>query len=134
MESALVVVVIAVTVVCAVIALFTLAGTGRTYRQIGSGGIGSDGPADRPAAGSHAERDAEIRQFLDARNVRRERRGEAALDVDAELLELSGQVVDSSLRDEVRQLVLARNARRERKGQAPLDVEAEIARQLREMN
>jgi hypothetical protein len=139
MEDALLTVAVAVTVVCAVIAVFTLAATGKTYRQIGSGGMDTGEP-DAGAQRSAPEgtpidaRDEEIRQLLQARNARRERRGAAPLDVDAELAALSGQAVDTQLCDEVRQLVLARNSRRERRGEAPLDVEAEIERHLRELN
>jgi len=128
MEGALLIVVIGVTFVCSLIAIFTLAGTGKTYGQIGSGGMPSADARETPA-----ERDEEIRQLLEARNARRARRGEELLDVDAELAALSGQVVDEGLRDEVRQLVTARNARRERKGQPPLDVESEVDRQLRDL-
>jgi hypothetical protein len=128
MESALLIVVIGVTFVCSLIAIFTLAGTGKTYGQIGSGGMPSSDARETPA-----DRDEEIRQLLEARNARRARRGEELLDVDAELAALSGQVVDEGLRDEVRQLVTARNARRERKGQPPLDVESEVDRQLRDL-
>jgi hypothetical protein len=118
--------------VAAVIAIFTLAGTGRSYREIGGGGMADDGkPSARSAA---AERDEEIRQLLEARNARRERRGEAPLDVDEQFAELTGTkpdvVVDEQLREEMRDHVLARNARRMRAGAEPLDVEAEIARQL----
>jgi hypothetical protein len=129
-EGALLIVVIAVTFVCALIALFTLAGTGKTYGQIGAGGMGS-GEDDAPETAG--ERDEDIRQLFEARNARRARRGEAPLDVDAELAALSGQAVDAGLRDEVRQLVVARNRRRERKGEPPLDVEREVERQLREL-
>ncbi|MGH2839769.1 MAG: hypothetical protein ACRDKY_02960 [Solirubrobacteraceae bacterium] len=129
MEGALLIVVVVVTLACSLIAIFTLAGSGKTYRQIGSGGLSTPDPED---AGPD-ERDEEIRQMFEARNARRERRGEAPLDIDAELAALSGQTVDEGLRDEVRQLVLARNRRRERKGQPPLDVEAEVDRQLREL-
>lgn len=128
MEGALLIVVIVVTFACALIAIFTLAGSGKTYGQIGSGGMRAD---DAPETA--AERDEEIRQMVEARNARRERRGEPPLDVDAELAALSGQTVDEGLRDEVRQLVVARNVRRTRKGEPPLDVESEVDRQLREL-
>jgi hypothetical protein len=76
-------VVIAVAAIGAVVALITLVGSGRSYRQIGHSGLlreGDDGAPDGPAA----ERE-EIRQMLGARNARRERRGEPPLDVDAEV-------------------------------------------------
>jgi hypothetical protein len=129
MEAALLIVVIGVTFGCSLIALFTLAGSDKTYRQIGSGGMSADDsghPSD--------ERDEDIRQMFEARNARRARRGEAPLDVDAELAGLGGASRDDGLRDEVRQLVLACNLCRERQGELPLDVEAEVARQLHELN
>ena len=67
--------------------------------------------------------------MLEARNARREARGEAPLDVEAEYRALT----DPGLREEVRQLVEATNARRVARGQEPLDVETEIDRRLREL-
>jgi hypothetical protein len=69
-----------------------------------------------------------------ARNERRTRRGEPALDVEAELARLTAPAVDPELAAEVRSLVIARNERRGRAGREPLDVEAEVARQLRELS
>jgi hypothetical protein len=130
-------VVVGVAAVAAVIALVT---SGRLYDQIGRGGmsIGEDrdaAPRARaPAApASPREREDEIRQMLAARNARREARGEAPLDVEAELRALTGPSADPELREEVRALVVARNARRAARGEPPLDVEAEIDRQLREL-
>jgi hypothetical protein len=119
---------------------------GSAYDQIGQGGFSHEGvPADglltpepdTPAG--NAERDQEIRQMLQARSERLQRRGEPALDIDAELARLTAPVQgagkhDSGLIDEVRQLVIARNERRIRKGLDPLDVETEVARTLKEMN
>ena len=108
----------------------------RAAAQIRAGG--ADGPAQR------AEREAEIRQMLEARNARRARRGEPPLDVEAELARLTAGgatpqeaergAVDPELREEIRGLVLARNARRARRGEPPLDVEAEIDRQIAQLN
>jgi hypothetical protein len=70
--------------------------------------------------------------MLEARNTRRAARGEAPLDVDAELRALTASA-DPELREEVRALVEARNARRVARGEEPLDVEAEIDRRLREL-
>src|SRR5918992_6185543 len=96
----------------------------------GGGRTGDDGP---PLAGpvAAAEREAEIRQMLEARNARRAARGEAPVDVDAELRALDAPA-DPELREEVRALVEARNARLVARGEQPLDVEAEIDRRLRE--
>ena len=81
---------------------------------------------------------AEVRQMLEAKSQRREARGEAALDVEAETQRLlaeaerprGAEAMDAELRAEVRQLVVRRNERRLREGREPLDVEAETERQL----
>jgi hypothetical protein len=93
--------------------------------------------ATAPAAVASAERDAEIRQLLNARNDRRARRGQEPVDVEAELQRLTAPAPatsDPGLREEVRSLVVARNERRARQGKEPLDVETEIDRQLRELS
>ncbi len=124
----------------AVVALITFLGTGKLYEQIGRGGLSINEHDDGRARSSGAvrpvaahERDDEIRQLLVARNDRRARRGEAPLDVEAELTRLTAPAVDPALRQEIRQLVVARNERRARAGKEPLDVEAEIERQVREL-
>ena len=74
--------------------------------------------------------------MLEAKSRRREARGEAPLDIEAELASLTAGTPgtgDPALREEVRQLVVARNERRARQGKEPLDVEAEIERQLRDL-
>ena len=73
--------------------------------------------------------------MLEAKSARREARGQAPLDIEAELASLTAPAVprDAALKEEVRQLVEARNERRARQGKAPLDVEEEIERQLREL-
>jgi hypothetical protein len=82
---------------------------------------------------------AEVRQMLEAKANRLQRRGEAPIDVEAEttrLLAAEGEApeanarMDAELRAEVRQLVIVRNERRMLKGLDPLDVEAETKRQL----
>ena len=118
--------------VAAVAAVWALVTSGGSYDQIGSGGLSVDKPAAGPATA--AEREAEIRQMLEARNARRTARGEAPLDVDAELRALAAPPADPDLRDEVRTLVEARNARRMARGEEPLDVEAEVDRRLRDLN
>ena len=75
--------------------------------------------------------------MLEAKSRRREARGEAPLDIEAELATLTSAgpgTGDPALREEVRQLVIARNERRLRQGKEPLDVEAEIDRQLRDLS
>ena len=139
MEDAFGTIVWVVAIVGAIVAVFTLVGTGRSYRQIGGGGLVRDDDAVGGGAGagdSAAERDEEIRQMLRARNARRERRGEAPLDVEAELAALDrppSDAVDADLRDEIRAHVVARNERRVRAGEEPLDVEEEIERRIRDL-
>jgi hypothetical protein len=129
-------VLIGVSLVAVVVAAVSYWGSGRIYSGLGRGDLEME--RDRPAAAtaSAAEAQDEIRQMLEAKSRRREARGEAPLDVDAELQELtSGSPApgDPALREEVRQLVIARNQRRLRQGKEPLDVEAEIDRQLRDL-
>ena len=138
MEDAFGTVVWVVAVVGAIVAVYTLIGTGRSYSEIGGGGLAHDEDRRDGAApmSADAERDMEIRQMLEARNARRARRGEAPQDVEAELAALTrpATVVDDELREEIRQHVLARNARRVRAGREPLDVEEEIERRIRELS
>lgn len=123
-----------VVLVASVVAVLSLKGRDELYKQIGKDGLDvRDSSAPRPAyleAGSDAERDAEIRQMLEARNLRRASRGQEPLDVEVELARLTAPQADPALEAEVRQLVEARNARRARRGQPPLDVDAEVRRQL----
>ena len=140
MEDAFGTLVWIVAAVGVVVAIFTLIGTGRSYREIGGGGLVRDSAdAGGAAMSADAERDMEIRQMLEARNARRARRGEAPQDVDAELAALTAAddrraaVVDDELREEIRRHVVARNARRVRAGDEPLDVDDEIERRIREL-
>jgi hypothetical protein len=135
MESAFAIVLFVVVGVAAVAAVIALATSRGSYDQIGRGGlsIGEDRPAAPTGPAAAAEREAEIRQMLEARNARRAARGEAPEDVDAQLQALSTPAVDPGLRDEVRTLVEATNARRVARGEEPLDVEAETDRRLREL-
>jgi hypothetical protein len=122
-------------------------GKDNLYDQIGQGGLTreSDYAAQSPqptSAAARAEREQEIRQMLRARSDRLQRRGEAPLDVEAELARLLAEEParaapkqrDRSLVEEVRQLVLARNERRERQGLEALDVETEVQRTLEELD
>jgi hypothetical protein len=126
MESAFAIVLFVVVGVAAVAAVWALVTSGGSYDQIGGGRMSLDRRA------TPAEREAEIRQMLEARNRRRAARGDAPLDVDAELRALTTEA-DPELREEVRALVEARNARRVARGEEPLDVEAEVERRLREL-
>lgn len=136
MEDAFGTLVWIVAAVGALVAIYTLIGTGRSYGEIGGGGIVRDSGAPPDGAMSaDAERDMEIRQMLEARNARRARRGQAPQDVEAELAALTRApaAVDDELREEIRQHVVARNARRVRAGADPLDVDEEIERRIREL-
>jgi hypothetical protein len=133
MQGAFAIVLFVVVGVAAVAAVWALATSGGSYEQIGRGGTSIGDEGARPAPPSGAEREAEIRQMLEARNARRAARGEAPEDVDAALRALTAPAADPELREEVRTLVEARNARRVARGEEPLDVEAEIERQLREL-
>jgi hypothetical protein len=130
-----------ITVIVLPVAAVAFARSGSLWREIGRGpfAIDQDLPpraAGRPAAPvDPAIQAAEARQMLQARSYRLERRGEAPLDVEAEvreLLETAGgpPSVDEELRVEVRLLVIAQNERRLRRGEAQLNVEDETDRQL----
>jgi hypothetical protein len=137
MQEAFGIVIFAVVGISVVLAVVSLFFRGRTYDQIGRDGIGDDREV-RPSAPSGGsvdlgERDDEIRQILGAHNARAAARGEAQVDVEAELARLTAPAVDPQLRQEVRELVIARNRRRDARGEPPLDVDAEVERQLREL-
>ena len=127
-------------IVCGVgllIGLLSLWGSGKAWDEFGKRGLLMERePGNKPGYSASptaiAERDDEIRQMLEARNARRTRRGEAPLDVEAELRRLTApaQQIDEALREEIRDMVVARNHRRARRGQPPLDVEAEIEREI----
>lgn len=100
---------------------------------------GSRQPRQPAQAVDPAIQAAEVRQMLRAKSERRQQRGEAPLDVEAEATRLLAPAQtsasgrgrqDAALRAEVRQLVVVRNERRMRRGLEPLDVEAETERQL----
>ncbi|OLE37000.1 MAG: hypothetical protein AUG48_05655 [Actinobacteria bacterium 13_1_20CM_3_68_9] len=121
-------------------------GAGNALKQIGKGQFAVEFDSDLPSrlidsspAPSGEAREAEIRQMLEAKAYRQQTRGEAPLDVEAELGKLLAERpaaspgVDRDLAEEVRQLVVARNERRVRQGKEPLDVDEEVRRQLREL-
>jgi hypothetical protein len=123
-------IIIVVSVVAVLVAAVSYWGSGAMYRSIGASDLVMQREPGSTAESSEARE--EIRQMLEAKSARRQARGEAPLDVDAELQALTqpGRG-DPGLREEVRQLVRARNERRVRQGKEPLDVEAEVERQLR---
>ena len=125
-------VLIVIAVVAVVVAAASYWGSGRIYSGLGREG-GLDMTREPQAQASGAEVQEEIRQMLEAKSRRRQARGEAELDVDAELAALTRPAAgsDPALREEVRQLVIARSERRLRQGKEALDVEAEVDRQLR---
>lgn len=108
----------------------------------GAFAILNDPPQKRAGGGAEpvdpAIQAAEVRQMLEAKSQRRQQRGEAPLDVEAEAERLlveaerprAADAIDAELRAEVRQLVVARNERRLREGLEPFDVEAEVEKQL----
>ena len=127
-EDAFGYILVVVVVISAIVAVLSL--RGERYDHIGRGGLFEDEPRRRDAPVPQAVVDEEVRQMLDARNMRRVARGQEPLDVEAEIKRLNKPSADPALEAEVRQLVEARNARRARRGQPPLDVEAEVRRQI----
>ena len=125
MQDAFAIVLFVVVGVAVVAAIWALVTSGGSYDDIGGGRMALDRRETTPA-----EREAEIRQMLEARNVHRAARGETPLDVDAEYRALTTPA-DPELREEIRTLVEANNARRVARGEEPLDVEAEVERRLR---
>jgi hypothetical protein len=140
-EAAFGTVLVVICVVAILVAIASYWGSGKIYKGLGrSGAFSMDEPDRRRAPAptslaAQAEAREEIRQMLEAKSDRREARGEAPLDVEAELEALTAPATpaDAELREEVRQHVIARNERRMRQGKAPLDVEEEVDRHLREL-
>jgi hypothetical protein len=146
-----------IVLVIAPVAAVLFTGAFGLLDQLGRGDLALDEPP-RPAPGpagpmpggalDRAEREAEIRQLVQARHDRETVRGEQPVDVETEverLLALDPQEdpdggpdeavrQDAALRVEVRQLVIARNERRAARGEPPLDVEVEVERQLRDLS
>ncbi len=139
------VILIAVAIAIPVAAITFILGAASALRQVGKGQFAVQFEHDLPQRPGHGAatgevREDEIRQMVQAKAYRQRARGEAPVDVDAEVTRLLDQKPaagsagrDAALREEVRQLVLARNERRMRKGEQPLDVEAEVDRQLRDL-
>ena len=137
-----------IVLVVAPIAAILFAGAFGILEQLGRGGLALDERPRRPAPvpnspAAVAEREADIRQLVQARHDRGVARGEPGLDVEAEVSRLmaldpaaqpESDQQDAALREEVRQLVVARNERRSMRGEPLLDVEAEVNRQLRDLS
>lgn len=135
-------VIIIVVLICVPVTAIAFAGAGAVYREIGKGVFSMDhdtraGDANLGSRVGRAEQQAEIRQMLEAKSYRQQKRGKAPLDIEEEMRRINSATVDlkadPALVEEVRQLVVARNARRRRQGKEPLDVQEEIARQLRDL-
>ena len=120
---------------------------GGGWETMGGGAFAilNDPPQKRTASGTEpidpAIQAAEVRQMLEAKSQRRQQRGEAPLDVEAEAERLLAgadqpggtEANDAELRADVRQLVVARNERRRREGLEPLDVATETEKQLADL-
>jgi hypothetical protein len=135
-------VLVMITIVVLPIAAIAFARSGSAWKSLGKGryAIDQELPPHRSVEPTppvdRVVQAAEARQMLEAKADRHRRRGEAPVDIEAELERLLNSELaappnrDDELRAEVRQLVVARNERRLRRGQAPLDVEAETEREL----
>jgi hypothetical protein len=134
-------VILLIVLVVLPIAAVLFAGSFGLLEQLGRGGLSTEDRIPMPApppgsAAAKAEREAEIRQLVQARSDRLVARGQAPLEIETEVARLLDASEprpnqgDQELREEIRQLVLARNERRIARGEPPLDVEAEIDRQL----
>ncbi len=135
-----------ITLITLPIALTAFARSGRLWQGLGKGQFAIEQEIPPPSSLSRPDppvdrklQEAEARQMLEAKSYRRQARGEAPLDVEAEVARLleapgaAGPAIDEKLRAEVRQLVVARNERRMRRGEEPFDVEAEMERQLADL-
>ncbi len=150
MQSAFPIVVFGTVGLSVVMSIVFLVSKGSAYDEIGRGGLPGGSPSfgqgmevEEPLGISpelqRIEREQEIRQMLEARSERLVRRGEPALDIEAEIAKLTAAAPapdrrDQGLAQEVLQLVVARNERRERQGLEPLDIEAEVQRTLAEFS
>jgi hypothetical protein len=83
MDDAFIAVVVLVSVLALVGAVFALATSGGSYDEIGRGGISLDDAPQRRE--TYADVVDEVRQLVEARNAHRIARGEAPLDVEAEV-------------------------------------------------
>ncbi|MFN8164283.1 MAG: hypothetical protein U0R26_10755 [Solirubrobacterales bacterium] len=135
-------VLVLIALVAVPFAAFAFSRAGEAYRSIGKGAlsIDQDLPVPRYLRDPEEPVDpaiqaAEVRQMLEAKASRQQRRGEAPIDVEAETERLLYRPAaagdqDAEMRAEVRQLVLGRNERRMREGLEPLDLEHETDCQL----
>jgi hypothetical protein len=135
-----------ITLIALPVALIAFARTGPLWQSVGKGPFAIEQEMPPPSRLSQPEppvdrglQETEARQMLEAKSYRRQQRGEAPLDIEAEVTRLldspgaAGPAIDEKLRSEVRELIVARNERRMRRGEEPLDVEVEIDRQLADL-
>ncbi len=135
-----------ITLIALPVALYAFARSGPLWQSVGNGPFAIEQEIPRPSPLGQPDppvdrklQEAEARQMLTAKSYRAEQRGEAPLDVEAEVARLlespgaAGPAIDEKLRAEVRSLVVARNERRMRRGEQPLDVEVETERQLADL-
>ena len=135
-----------ITLIALPVALIAFARTGPLWESVGKGPFAIEQELPPPSRLAQPDppvdrrlQETEARQMLEAKSYRRRQRGEAPLDIEAEVRRLldspaaAGPAIDEKLRAEVRQLVVARNERRMRRGEEPLDVEAEMERQLADL-
>ena len=135
-----------ITLIALPVALIAFARSGPLWQSVGKGLFAIEQELPPPSRLAQPEppvdrvlQEAEARQMLEAKSYRRRQRGEAPIDVEAEVTRLLDSpaalqpAIDEKLRNEVRQLVVARNERRMRRGEDPLDVDAETERQLRDL-
>jgi hypothetical protein len=145
LQSAFPIIVFGAVALSVVMSLVFLFSRGSVFDHIGDGGLTGDreaGPEMPPpppdSPGARTEQELEVRQMLTARSARMVARGEAPLDVEAEVARLLAPTQrtghDPGLAGEVRQLVVARNERRARQGLQPLEVETEVKRTLDELD
>ena len=135
-----------ITLLALPIALIAFARTGPLWESVGKGPFAIEQEMPPPSRLAQPEppvdrrlQATEARQMIEAKSYRRRQRGEAPLDVEAEVTRLldapgaAGPAIDEKLRAEVHQLVVARNERRMRRGEEPLDVATETERQLADL-
>jgi hypothetical protein len=132
-----------ITLIALPVALIAFARSGPLWQSVGKGPFAIEQEMPPPSRLAQPDppvdrrlQETEARQMLEAKSYRRRQRGEAPLDVEAEvarLLTAPGPAIDEKLRAEVRQLVVARNERRMRRGEEPLEVEVEVERQLADL-
>ena len=84
--------------------------SGKTWDELGKNHLLMDTDLPRepgtPSAAATMERDIEIRQMLEATNLRRRRRGEQPIDIEEEFRRLTATQIDPELRAEIRDLVI----------------------------